>query len=321
MIIRIITQADDVIVHPACIHLVVEIGQHIDARHALGVQDDFGARTLLAARPDGCLEQVGKPHPILLGAGGETLFKLGLWRAHGSPKHTVADLVARLDIIGGSTGCLEFTQAVTGVFIDLDHQLFVIEPCPLCGRVLHSRIGPGITVVEVKHELHAGSLDAPSQHLDGVQILNHALTLMLAGSVGGIDEQAHTLGIPTLLLGPRDDIVDDLTVDIIIMGPGNAITQCHELVGLILGQHRDVATHDRPVVWFHLAAAQDDVNQHIHIGDVHLAVSVHIKLHFGIGTQDGVDDRIDVGNIDLTVIVHIAGCSRCNSGGQHQHGY
>ena len=51
---------------------------------------------------------------------------------------------------------------------------------------------------------------------------------------------------------------------------------------------------------------QDDVDEGVHIGNVNLAVTVHIGTGAGAARQDDVDDGIDVGDIDLAVVVHIA---------------
>ena len=160
--------------------------------------------------------------------------------------------------------------------------------------------------MEVEHELHAGVLDAASQHLDGVQILDNALSLVGSRSVGGIDKQAHAGGIPALLLGPCDDVIDNRTIHVVIVGIGNAVTQCHALVGLVLGQHRDVAAHNRPVINRILVQSQDDLDDGIHVSNIDFAVIVHISCQFVVGRQYHVDNGIHIGDVHLLVSVHVA---------------
>ena len=64
MEVRIITQADDVIVHLLVTHLVVEIEQDVDFGDALGVQDNLGFGTHLTASTPSSLEQIGKTAPV-----------------------------------------------------------------------------------------------------------------------------------------------------------------------------------------------------------------------------------------------------------------
>ena len=90
------------------------------------------------------------------------------------------------------------------------------------------------------------------------------------------------------------------------MGVGNTIAQSHALVRLILGQHRDVTSHDRTLVRLLATNAQDDANHSIHVGNVDLAIVVHIAIRLGIIFQDHPDNGIDIGNIHLGVTIHVA---------------
>ena len=55
-----------------------------------------------------------------------------------------------------------------------------------------------------------------------------------------------------------------------------------------------------------LIPLKDDVDENVDVGDVHLAVTVHVSNRDGtISSHDDVDDGIDVGDIDLKVAVHI----------------
>ena len=51
-----------------------------------------------------------------------------------------------------------------------------------------------------------------------------------------------------------------------------------------------------------------DVDEDVDVGDVDLAVTVHVGFgSIGIPTQDDVDDGIDIGDAYLAVKVHITG--------------
>ena len=138
--------------------------------------------------------------------------------SHGSPQHAITDLITRLDIVRRGSGFLQGTQAVTGVFIDLLSQRLVIQGSPGSGCVLLERVGPAVAIVEIEHELHASRLDARSEHLDSIKVLDDTLSLVGCRSVLGVDKQAHTCRIPTLLLGPRDDVIYDLAIAVVVMG-------------------------------------------------------------------------------------------------------
>ena len=269
------------------------------------MQDDLRLRTFLATGTSGCYEQISEAFPVGLVAA-VALLQLGVRRSHRSPQHAVADFVARLDVVGGGSGGFECTQAVAGIFIDLLRQRIIVQPSPLGRRELLDRVGPAVTVMEVEHELHAGFLDAASQHLDRVEVLNDALPPVLGRSILGIHEQAHACRIPSLLLGPGDDVVDDLSVHIIVVRISDAVAQRHALMGLVLGQHRDVAADHRSVIRRLLPTAQDDVDDGIDIGDIHFIVAVHVACSTGIGRQNHLNDGIHVGNVHLAVIIHIS---------------
>ena len=50
---------------------------------------------------------------------------------------------------------------------------------------------------------------------------------------------------------------------------------------------------------------EDDVNQGVDIGDVHLVVTVHIGSSRGLLFQNQSDEGIDIGDVHLAVTVHI----------------
>ena len=319
MEIGVVTQADDIIVHLLAPHLVVEVGQDAEFGHTLSVKDNFCLRALLTARTAGSLEQVSKASPVVLAAT-VAFLQLGSRRTHRSPQHTVADLVTRLDVVGSGSGRLKCSQAITGVLINLLDQGLVVQSRPLGRRVLLDGISPTVAVVEVEHELHAGLLDATAQHLDSVKILDHTLPHVGSRGVGRIDKQTHSGCVPALLLGPGDDVINHLAVLVIVMCSPDAIAQRHLLMGLILGQHRDVTADDRSIVGLGLLfTAKDDVDHRVHIGDVHLAVSIHVGSAVAAAREDDVDNGIYIGNIHLAVIVHVPPqCSIGADAGQRQ---
>ena len=53
--------------------------------------------------------------------------------------------------------------------------------------------------------------------------------------------------------------------------------------------------------------AQDQVDHRIHVGDVHLTVTVHVADQALAGAQNHVDECVDVGNVHLAVAVHVTG--------------
>ena len=50
---------------------------------------------------------------------------------------------------------------------------------------------------------------------------------------------------------------------------------------------------------------EDDVDQSVDIGDVHLVVAVHIGSSRGLVLQDQSDEGVDVGDVHLAVTVHV----------------
>ena len=59
-----------------------------------------------------------------------------------------------------------------------------------------------------------------------------------------------------------------------------------------------------------LIAAQDDGDDSIDVGDIDLAVTIHVgSCGITISSQDDGDDGIDISNIDLAVAIHVAGQS------------
>ena len=309
MIIRIITQADDIIVHSLVPHLVIEVEQDVDLGHALGVQDNLGARALLAAGPSGSLKQIGKSLPVGL-ITAVALLELGSRSPHRPPEHTITDLVTRLDIVGRRPNLVEGLKTVARVLIDAFCQRGIVECGPIGRRVLLDRVGPTVAIVEVEHELQASLLDAASQHLDGVQILYHPLALLGRGGIGGIDKQTHTRGIPALLLDPCDDVIDALSIEIIVVRIADAILQRLALMVLILGEHRDVAPHQWTVIdRFHNGTAQDSVNHRADVGDIDLAIAIGVT---GSGSRLAVQDHVDnithVSDVDLAIAIGVACC-------------
>ena len=85
--------------------------------------------------------------------------------------------------------------------------------------------------MEVEHQLHARLLDLLAERQNIAEVLAGALALVLLRGIVGVDEEAHTHGVPALLVQEGQQ-ADGLAVVVLIDGAGL-------LVG---GQQREVAT-------------------------------------------------------------------------------
>ena len=176
VVVGIVAQSHDVVVDRGY-GLVVAVEQR-DVAHELGVDDNLGLGTHLTAGLAGMVQQVDKAGD----AGGIAhvqFLQLATGRAHRAPQHAVRNLVARLDVVGRGTGGNHGLEALTGVLIQLVGQLFLAQTLPRVGRVLLDRVGPAVAVVEVEHQLEACGLDAGTQCHHIVQVLAHALALVV----------------------------------------------------------------------------------------------------------------------------------------------
>ena len=55
-----------------------------------------------------------------------------------------------------------------------------------------------------------------------------------------------------------------------------------------------------------MRCSQDNANQGVDVGDIDLAIAIHIAAVGEVVREDAVGDRIDIGNIDFAIIVHVA---------------
>ena len=56
-----------------------------------------------------------------------------------------------------------------------------------------------------------------------------------------------------------------------------------------------------------LADAEDDFDDRIDVGDVDLAIAIHVKSFICISIKDGFDGMIDISNVHLAIAIHITG--------------
>lgn len=237
--IGIVAQADYVVRNVQLLHLVVEILQHVNLSHTLGVQDDLGLGTHLMTRLDSLLQQIAEPCPVGIAA------HQGLPRAGGagrSPQHAVTDLIAGLDERRNHAVILQLRQYILGIVIDPLIQLFVGQVLPVHWRPLLGRVGPCVAVMEVQHQVHAAVHDTLAQRLDILQVLagvrvisgiGICIVLMQFLILRRIDEQAHAHGVHPLLVEPGNQVGDRFA--------GWSHVLCSSL--LIFGQQGYVATH------------------------------------------------------------------------------
>ena len=228
---RIIAQADDVVVDTVLPHTVEEVGQHTCIGYPLTVQHDFGIGALLAAGLPSLLQQREEAVPVGGAAVGVAAVGIVvLDRSLRPPKHAVGYLVARLNHVGRGTCRLELLQAVLGIFINLRSQLCVIQTLPGIGRPLLAGIGPGVAVMEVEQQRHAGILDALAQGFDIGKVLTYSLIAVLRR----VNKQPDTHGVQPFLTEKRKDILNGLSAFILIHYAGT----------FVFGQHRDVAAYE-----------------------------------------------------------------------------
>ena len=87
--------------------------------------------------------------------------------------------------------------------------------------------------MEVEHEGHAGLLDFLAQGFHIVQVLAHALPLVVAGGFRGVYEEPHAHGVHAQLLEIGERGIDAVAVGVVVEG---------SMAG-VGGQQRDIAAH------------------------------------------------------------------------------
>ena len=60
-----------------------------------------------------------------------------------------------------------------------------------------------------------------------------------------------------------------------------------------------------------LVGAEDDFDDRIDVGDVDLAIAIHVKSFICISVKDGFDGMIDISNVHLAIAIHITGLWIC----------
>ena len=110
-------------------------------------------------------------------------------------------------------------------------QRLVVEALPCPWRPLLGRIGPGVAIVEVEQETQARLLDALGQGHDIVQVLAHALPLVLCRGMGGLDEEAKAHGVHALAGEEGQGAVDGRTRLVVVFCP----------LGLVGGKQGNIA--------------------------------------------------------------------------------
>ena len=174
MVMRIVGDADDVVVDAVGLCRVVEFRHVVGSAH-LGLQHDFRIRAHHAAGLGGRLQVFGEVGPCARAV----VAAVGIAVA-GGPEHAVGNLVARLDEVGLGTGLLQLVQARQGIVEERVGQLGGVgDLAPLRGSAVLPGVGPRVAVVEVEHELEARLLDARAESLDIGQVLPYPLVLML----------------------------------------------------------------------------------------------------------------------------------------------
>ena len=113
MPVRVVTQADDVIVGRVAAQRLVEC-RHVARTAHLGVNHNLGRRAYLAASLDAPLEVVGKVVPR---AAAGIVAAAGIDMSRG-PQHAIGHLVAHLDEVGRGAGSLHGVEHAPGVTVD-----------------------------------------------------------------------------------------------------------------------------------------------------------------------------------------------------------
>ena len=104
---------------------------------------------------------------------------------------------------------------------------------PVGGYKLFAGVCPGVGIVEVEHELHAGIFYLSAELCHVGDVLAYALALTFFGGFVGIDKESHTRGIPTVFLEKMQGI------DCIAVGVAK-----DRAFLLILREHRYVGTQE-----------------------------------------------------------------------------
>ena len=193
------------------------------------MEDDARLGALLSANLRGAPQQTGKALPVGLWRIG--IASLGVALRRRSPQHAVADLVARLDEVGRGPLGLQAAQHPARILRQRVGQSLVVEALPCPWRPLLGRVGPGIAIVEVEQETQARLLDALCQGHDIVQVLAHALPLVLCRGMGGLDEEAKAHGVHALAGEEGQGVVDGRTRLVVVFCP----------LGLVGGKQGDIA--------------------------------------------------------------------------------
>ena len=120
------------------------------------MDDNLSGGAYLAASLSGFSKQSDETVPV--GRTGGIAF-LRTAAATGSPQHSVGNLVASLDKVGRRSVVLQRGETFFCVFVDFGIEFSITQAAPCCWCVLVAGIGPGVAVMEVEHEGHAGILD------------------------------------------------------------------------------------------------------------------------------------------------------------------
>ena len=230
MVVGVVAQTDDVIIHVSRLHTVEEICHDCRFGGALIMQDDLCLRTFLTTSLACLFQQIDETVPVSLGRGGVAavvLVVLGLCFC--SPQHSVRDFIPRLNHVGSGSCSLHLLQTVLGVFVDFLVEFLVRERLPRSWCPLLGGISPGVAVVEVEHQLHTRLLDALTKLLHEVQILAHRLVVV----VRRINEQSYPHGVQSFLAEEGEHIAYCLTVCIPI----------HHSRFLIFRQQGNISSH------------------------------------------------------------------------------
>ena len=296
---RVVAEPYDVVVDTSGLGLAVEVGGVVHLAQ-LGVDDDLGLRAHLAHGAAACLEIACQvvPRPAVDALARGPAVPRG-------PQHAIGDLVAHLHIVGSGAGSRQGLQRGHGVGIyRVGNLCGRADAAPAAGHGLLARVGPGVAVVEVEHQLHAGFLDAPPQCFNIGQVLHHALLPVGCRGLRRVDKEAHAHGVPACALVVGYHVAHQPGAAV-VLGPG-----C-----LVAGQHRDVAAHESHVV---AAAPQDGVDQRGHVGHVHLAVAVEVAggvVAVAGGVQHLVGQGGHVGHVHHAVAVDVASGARVGAAG------
>ncbi len=151
------------------------VAAFVDVEHG----EDFGIDLFDGG---GGVEELGELVPVFGGAS-----------AVGAVGHEAGgDFISDLDHVGLCAGVFELLDDVAGVVVGFLDEVGEGEVFPRGGGELFAGVGPGVGVVEVEEEFHAGGFDAFG-HGDGVGEVAEAgggVGAIARGGFGGIDEEA-----------------------------------------------------------------------------------------------------------------------------------